>query len=617
MNVELNDLIELFAYKVDDLEAGREPKGGTGSLLHLRRRLLEAKLPGPLAKRFREIDRRYRAVQERGPALTAANEAAPEVSAAEVAEIDLGIVDLPIEEDILPVEEDQTQALLQAFAEDVYWARLNRELARVVRGLTGGQRYELRLAYAFLQNFEAYSASPSFARDFNLSKFTLSEPIPALSDPLVTLDDEEIALALLREVFRIALRLGDGKTYPLPLPPEGVLPYLRRFLRRIVETPESLPVTPPGGGPTSDELRAALDEARRSALTAHEREQLVRDLEEKLREVAAQERRMRMVAEEDRRRFLAAAERLTAILRRYLPAPRGEAVFPEVPEPLAGSADAGPKLDELPRDATMVTLRRVPTRLTLGGVPLTLSVAGEHTQLTVAGEEHPLREGEPLSVPYETWEVWAFLRGDHVHVRLEMREGAQLSALLSEGRVLAHLVHPHADYAYLRLLRAFSARLKGPVNYEEYSPESAGRFAEAPLDTLEAFARKGLGVVKQRLRKTPGGLKLLREVAVSLGLEPEGQKLLRVLSDWLNFRPPTRETMGGDLGIATIAGEPVNVQAGNLVLSVRQTDDAVYVGTAGSVPRKLGDLMVWPLDDGAVVIAREGRRLAHTYVKVL
>ncbi|WP_457634443.1 hypothetical protein [Oceanithermus desulfurans] len=614
MDFELSDLIELFAYKLDDLAAGREPRGGRGSILRLRRRLLETKLPGPLAKRFREEDRRWRELQTAEPAAAAGAEASARAEPP-AAELDLGIVDLPLEEDV-PAEGALTQGMLQALAEDVYWAGLRRDLKRVARSLIGGQRYELRLAYAFLQNFEAYAQTPSFARDFNLSKFTLSEPIPALSDPLVTLDDEEIAAALLREVFQIALRLGDGRTYPLPLPPEGVVPYLRRFLRRIIETPESLPLAVPGGGPTSEELRAALDEARRSALTAHEREQLVRDLEAKLREVAAQERRMRMVAEEDRRRFMAAAERLSALLRRYLPTPRGEAAMPVVPEPL-GDSGAGPKLDELDREATMVTLRRMPTRLVLGGVPLTLSVAGEHTQLTVADEDRPLKPGEPLMVPYENWEVWAFLRDDYVHVRLEMREGAQLSALLSEGRVLAHLVHPHRDYAYLRLLRAFSARLKGPVNYEEFAPESAAKFPEASLDTLEAFARKGLGVVKDRLKRTPGGLKLMREVATSLGLEPEGQRLLRVLGDWLNFRPPTRETLGGELGVSTIAGEPVNVKAGNLVLSVRQTDDAVYVGAAGAVPRKLGDLLIWPLEEGAVVIAREGSRLAHTQVKVV
>jgi len=612
MDFELSSLIELYAYKVEDLLAGKEPMGGRASLLQLRRYLLEARLPGPLAKRFREIDRRYREAPEISSEQkreTAVVEQIPEV------EIDLGIVELPAEEEPLH-KPPEPQKIQQVFAEQVYWTRLKRELSRVVRSFMGGRRYELRLAYAFLQNFEAYSQTPTFASDFNLSRFKLTEPIPQLSDPLVSLDDEEVALALLLELFRIAMDLGDLTKYPLSLPPEGVVPYIRRFLRNIVETPEALPVRPPGGGPSSDDLRAALEEARRSALTSHERDALVRDLEEKLRKVAAEERRMRLVIEEDRSRFLTAAARLSTLLQRYLPAPRGEASLPQVPAPLA-SGDTGPKLDEIPKNATMVTLQLVPARLQLGGIPMTLSVAGSDAQLTVAGSEHQLKEDEPLTVPYENWEVWAFRHGDHVHIRLEVREGAQLSQLLTEGTVLAHLVHPYKDYAYLRLLRAFSARLKGPVNYEEYTPDSARRFAEAPLDTLELFSRKGLGVVKSRLQRTPGGLKLMREVAQDLGLEPEGQRLQRVLSDWLNYRPPTRETLGGELGVATVSSEPVNIQAGNLVLSVRQSDGVVYVGTAGSVPRKLDDLMIWPLEDGAVVIAREGNRVAHTTVKVI
>jgi len=613
MDFELSSLIELYEYKVEDLTAGREPRGGRASLLQLRKYLLEANLPGPLAKRFRDIDRRYREAPEAAAAVP--DQEARGGSAISDLEIDLGIVELPQEEDeIAGVEEPRR--VRQAFAELVYWARLRRELGRMIRGFLGGRRYELRLVYTFLQNFETYSQTPAFATDFNLSRFKLSEPIPKLSDPLVSIEDEEVAMALLLELFRIGMDLGDTSKYSIPLAPEGVVPYLRRFLRHIVETPEALPVVLPGGGPSSEELRAALDQARRSALTAHEREALVRDLEEKLRKVAAEERRMRLVVDEDRGRFLTAAARLSALLQRYLPTPRGEARFPQVPEPLE-AGEGGLRMEELPKDSTMVTMRRLPARFQIGGVPLTVSVAGDDTQLSIAGRDHQLRVDEPLIVPYDNWEVWAFRHGDYVHIRLEVREGAQLSQLLTEGAVLAYLVHPHKDYAYLRLLRAFSARLKGPINYGDYTSEAAGRFAEASLDTLEAFARKGLGVVKGRLQRTPGGLKLMREVSTRLGLEEEGQKLFRVISDWLNYRPPTRETLGGELRVTTVASEPVNIRAGNQVLSVRQADGVVYVGAAGGVPRKLDDLMVWPLDDGAVVIAREGNRVAHSNVKVV
>jgi len=611
MDFELNSLVELYAYKVNDLLAGNEPRGGKASLLQLRKFLLEANLPGAVAKQFREIDRLYKERSETAPQQP--QEEPPPEEAPDV-EIDLGILDIPLDDE-QPPEPAPSQTAQQIFAEQVYWTRLKRELGRIARGFLSGKRYELRLAYAFLQNFEAYSQTPSFASDFNLSRFELSEPIPRLSDPLVSLDTEEVAVALLMEIFRIAIDLGNLKKYPLSLPPEGIVPYLRRFLRHIVESPEALLVKPPGGGPTTDELRAALDEARRSALTAHEREALVRDLEEKLRKAAADERRMRLVADEDRGHFLTAAARLTSLLQRYLPAPRGEAELPNVPPPWEDD-DQKQKMEEIPKDATMVTIKRVPARLRLGGIPITVSVAGEDTQLTVAGNEYWLKEQEPLIIPLENWEVWVFRYEDYLHLRLEVREGAQLSQLLTEGAVLAHLVHPYKNYAYLRLLRAFSARLKGPVNYQDFSAQSASRFAEAPAETLELFSRKGLEVVKNRLQRTPGGLKLLQEVANNMGLEVEGQKLLRVLSDWLNYRPPTRETLGGELGVATISSDPISIQAGSLVLSIRRSEGVVYVGSAGSVPRKLEDLIIWPIESEAVVIAREGNRVAHSKVKI-
>ncbi len=614
MDFELTSLIELYAYKVADLEKGVEPAGGTASLLRLRKYLLEASPGGVLSKRFREVDRRYRSISDKFSE-QAGEKAELEPQEPLGSELDIGIVDLPLEED-LPTHVSDKREIVQELAEDVFWTRLRKELSRIARNYLRGKRYELRLIYAFLQNFEAYSSAEDFAGDFNLSRFKLSEPLPALSDPLITLDNEEIALALLRELFDIAMGLGKPGTYPISLPPEGIVPYLRRFLRRIVEVPEALPLRIPGGGPSSEELRAALDEARRSALTVHEREALVRDLEDKLRKAAAEERRIRLVVEEDRNRFLAAAEKVAALLRRYLPAPKGESALPIVPRPLE-EGDAGPKLTALPEGATLVTFRRVPVRLRLGGIPITLSVVGDDTQLTIAGRENTLNEGEPLISLQDNWEVWAFLRGDFVHVRLEIREGAQLSKLLSEGNVLAYLVHPYKDYAFLRLMRAFAARLKGPVDYREYHPEAADKFREAPLDALEDFARKGLGVVKERLQRSPGGVKLMREVATAMRLQDEGKRLLQALTDWLNFRPPTRETLGGELGVATVASEPVNLKVGNLVLSVRQADGVVYVGAAGEVPRKLEDLITWPYEEGVLVIAREGVRIAHSTVKII
>lgn len=65
----------------------------------------------------------------------------------------------------------------------MYWSRLDRDLLRVAKALNQGKRDELRMAYAILQNLEAYSKSPHFSQDYNLSRFTLAHPIPASQTP--------------------------------------------------------------------------------------------------------------------------------------------------------------------------------------------------------------------------------------------------------------------------------------------------------------------------------------------------------------------------------------------------------------------------------------------------
>ncbi len=60
MKIELTDLIDLYAYRLSDMAAGRDPRGGRYSVHRLRRQLLVEGLSGGLARRFMEADRVYR-----------------------------------------------------------------------------------------------------------------------------------------------------------------------------------------------------------------------------------------------------------------------------------------------------------------------------------------------------------------------------------------------------------------------------------------------------------------------------------------------------------------------------------------------------------------------------
>jgi hypothetical protein len=476
----------------------------------------------------------------------------------------------------------EAEGVRHALALKVWRLLASREARARAKDLLSGRREELRLIHAFLQNYLDYREKPEFKRDYNLSRFTPTHPIPSLTDSLLDLEDPKVAEALLLEYLETALRIPQD----LPIPPEETRNYVRRFLNRLLDWDEAY-----GLPPKRDllALRRALEEARR--LGAGEKE--IARLEERLRE----ERRRELLLEEEKRRFRVAQEKALALLN-LLPAPQGETPWPEVPPP--GEVKE-----------TLATVPLAPGRVALGPLVLTLSQVDGTWHLGLAGEDHVLEESQVL--PWEDLEVWAVREGDLLHLRLEARSGLRLYELLSEGRVLALLLSPKGDYAYLRLLRGLSAKLKGEFRPEELGPRHAEKYRQAPEEALFDFARKGLEVTLKRL----GGQDpepLLLEVGQALGLEKEARTLAEALREYLGRRPPTRETLGGEVHFLSLSPEPQSLKVGSAVLSLRLKEDGVYVGQAGEVPRRLKDLLVYRLAEGALVLAREGRRLAYLVV---
>lgn len=593
MKPGLVELLELYEYKVDDLSAGIEPKGGMMGLTRLRQMLLQSNLSGPLSKRFRQIDARFKS--HRPGYQTTVEESDPTLP-------DIGTIFI---EDDIPEPLSPEREALEKLTEAWYWYRLERELGRVVKQFNHGKRDELRMVYTILQNLETYSSTPQFAQDYNLSRFSLSQAIPSVSDPRVHLEDPEIGKRLIIELIREAFGLA-GK---IQLPPEETVPYLRRFARRVLDSEGALKTSVKG--PTVETLRRALEEAHRQNLSVAE----IRGLEERLQATASEERRLALVMDEDRGRFSAAIERISTLLSRYLPAPKGEAQWPQLPGKILGSSSEYLQ-SEVPTDSKTLNMRLMPTRLRFWNQDIGISQTGKIFGISVAGLEFALEENQNLTIPVPGAELLVLRYKDYLHLRIEPREAASLSSLLAEGRVTAFLMWPAQDYAYLRILRAFSSRFKGEVNYSTFSPESAARYSEAPIDNLQDFARKGLEVVKNRIEKYPGWVEVLGEAAKALDLEAYGQDLHREVNEWLGFNPPSKDTLGGDVGSTTVGDSPSSVKEGSTVLSLRYQDDTVFVSSTGLVPRKLGDLLIWMVPEGALVLAREGLRVAHTLVSI-
>lgn len=589
MKASLVELLELYEYKVGDLVAGNKPKGGMAGLTRLRRILIQANLSGPLAKRFREIDRRFKA--HRPGYKTPAEERPPDLSA------------------ILVEDEEASfspeQEALDKLAEAVYWSRLDQDLLRIAKTLNQSKRDELRMTYAILQNLEAYSKSPHFSQDYNLSRFTLAHPIPGVSDPRVHLENLTVAKNLLLELFRQAFALSKN----LKLPPEETVPYIRRFARRVLESEGSLRTS--SRGPSLQTLHRALEEARRQNLSTGE----IRALEERLHHAAAEERRMALVMEEDRVRFGAAIEHLAALLTRYLPSPMGEAAWPQIPQKILGSANPEYALEAVPREARALNLRLRPQRFYFWNHEVSISQAGRVFGINVAQQERIIEEDAAFSLTLPDAELHVVRYKEFLHLRIGPREAASISSLLAEGRVLAYLMWPENHFAYLRLLRALSARLKGEINRAQFGPDSAGKYGEAPIDNLQDFVRKGLEVVRGRIKRNPQWTALLAEIAQMLSLEDYAKVLHQELARWFEFSPPSQDTLG-DLNSITIGDRPSTIKAGSTVLSVRYQDDGVYVSSTGLIPRKLQDLLVWQVPEGGLLLAREGARVAHSLVAI-
>jgi hypothetical protein len=354
------ELLELYEYKVGDLSQGVEPKGGHASITRLRQTLIQSNLPGPLAKKFREIDAKFKA-----------NRPGYKTTVEEDPLVDFEAIFLDEES----ADTSPERLALEKLTEMVFWAHLERDLSRNVKQFSQGKRDEMRLIYAVLQNLESYAATPQFAQDYNLSKFSLSHAIPALTDPRMQLEDGQVGTALLLEFFRQAEALATK----LKLPPEETVPYLKRFARRVLDSEGSLKTS--SKGPTVDMLRRAVDEARRQRLAPTE----IKQLEDRLANTAAEDRRMALVLEDDRNRFSNAIERISDLLTKYLPAPKGQGQWPQLAQKILGGLSPKYAIVQVPEGQKGLSLRLRPQRFRFYGQEIGISQTGQVYGISVAG----------------------------------------------------------------------------------------------------------------------------------------------------------------------------------------------------------------------------------------
>src|SRR5690606_12946131 len=201
-----------------------------------------------------------------------------------------------------PAEREE-HAVLQRLARRVWWDDLDAFVQQIATSWRSQRdRYAARLMFGTLQNLERNSARENFSRDVQLRQFKVIEPIPPLTDPLVSLSDVDSLAEIARDVINLIMTLGQpGSPYPqLEVPESGALAYVRQAAMLVASDPYAgKPAALDPRLPSSRQLRLAISELVKERLPEEEKGAQRRELERRLSEALAMERNERQAFHRD------------------------------------------------------------------------------------------------------------------------------------------------------------------------------------------------------------------------------------------------------------------------------------------------------------------------------
>lgn len=582
-------LVELYSYKVNDLAQGKYPLGGELSVHKLRRYLMVQKLPGSLRVEFGKADRAFRSLgkkQTQAPLPEQESEPNWTYDAATLIE------------EASPVAEAE---VLRSFQEQVYWYQIELAVAKTVPQLVLGDRAELRLAYCLMLNFNSFQRNFRAGSEFSLVHFKVTHPISPLNDPLSSLTNPAVAQRVLVEFLHLGFQLWRGGKGP-QFESGRVIEFLERFLQKIIEDPASISIESSGGQLSTTAIRQAIEEAQ--SLPPIERAETLRLFQGKLRIAETYERQVNSLIDEERRVYQQAAQRLMARVRAWLPDPVGERPWPELTPKILGGDSPEYRIESMVPGASEVTVKLQPVRLELGGIKIRLQVGGGQARISVDEEQVLLTESGPARITSGAYEILAFRSGEYAHIRLAARQSLDLVGQISLARAAAYLITPSEEFGYIRLMRAITARCRGETNFSAYDAQSALQhgYARAGVEELAAFAGKGFRALWQTFSDEPETFGFIHEVGEAMGMAEKAQTLEELFHDAINrqVKPDGELILEPDgTGRATIGGSRFEFEAGS---------DATVVAS-GLETREMKDFLVWPTPDMTIAMAQEGRRI--------
>ncbi|MEW6421463.1 MAG: hypothetical protein AB1511_07025 [Deinococcota bacterium] len=571
------ELVELYEYKVADVLAGRVPRGGRRSLADLRDTLLAAPLEPALYRRLIQTDRQYRARHGQDASPTPLPTAEPAWTA--------------------PVTSNTPEARAWEELQQLAWfAGLRTNLLQLGRTLQAEPGLlTLRALYAVVENAD---------RDARGVAQRLA--VPAAHDPLVSLHHPDVTRDLM-------LTLADQLLHPAG----------RARLRLALNSVQDIPFP---RHPDADVLEARVEAAGREPLAPQAREALIQALRASL--PGTRDPRERPAIREAVRSLHNVLEDLLKDAPRptlgVIP-PRSILYAAHTPATLPAPDDSAEQLVIRLEGGQAARWRG----LELRWQPVGPMGQAPNWQLQVEGQVVLLRPDRPpaeriltLATPQLSLHV-AFSSG-YLLLRAEVHSGKTLGLLAAQARAVALLLDPAERYANLRLARAAAQHLQGGrVDVAALDPDSADKYAASPPDTLLAFARRGVDLLRARLTS----------------LSPtEAEAAVQASAALLGLPAPRARCLAEALHAATFVPEPlppaqeltqVNVPEDGRFVSVRLTREPLTLSVLGRAltlrlnhqgdlaavlpgfpAALLHDLLVLRLPGGQVLLLREGDTLA-------
>ena len=617
--------LELLEYKVQDLLANRRIEGGPGAAWELYRSIVkrvEVFSPGE-RQRFEDATRILRLFAEVTKSQIEAPSSLSDLRIGEGEEPIIAVIDHASNDEspegiMMQADVREEQAILRSIARKVWWDDLEEFIIKVAAGWRAERdRLTARLIYATLRNLSRYSGRKTFIKDVNLRNFTIEEGMPERNDALVSFNDLESLAEIVREVVNLVMTLGKPSgSYPdLQVSENGALDYIKRSSLSVAQDPYAGSLTAVAHqGPSSKQLRLAIQELSKERLPDDQRSFQRRELEHRLSETLALERNQRQLYQRDILHFNDLVHAFFERLANHLPTSvGGNASGPQLRGGILFAANPALRWESVPPDVEAVSVRVIgPVRFVLEDIEVAIMGSEGSRMLFLGDKEYPLKPRMSIEVDDRTMLV--YYESGYLHLRVSHRTRS-LASMVAEALTVFFVLSSDHREGLLTVLKIVANTLQG-------EPQDLVSRAVARAAEVSATAPSRRQAIEGLFKGAARAAGVVLEENILLGMVQRFHTAMTVgpleLASMLEQSDELEST------VYQLTGEPLTIDIAGLKLTVRQYrgredggQSSLVAMLPGQVLGSFSDYLLEPLNGGTLMCVRGEQEIAILFVKGL